>query len=454
MKALKKLLAAALVAALPLAGFAQTPPADPAKPAEGTGPAQPPAATAAPAPETPAAPAAPAKPPPAPASKITPYGFILANAYFDSTGFGQADYTDFVVQDSATNSGQFVMRASQSRFGLRFDLGTEPMTGAVLKGLVEVDFAGAFVSNANTSWEAPLMRLRHAWGSATWKDLGNLTLMAGQEASVVQPLFAVSLAAVQKPRFWRAGNLWRRTPQVRLSGDLGTDLGVTWAVGVLQPTDAEKGGSPDTDPSTGAGTRSRMPQFEGRVAGVYRPAGKKMLEVGLSGRVGKERYTTAAAETDLDSFVAALDAQLLMPFVEVRAEGFMAEGGEDYSTLAPGVWRPGSATPAPGNLGAPEVFASQGGWAQINVIPVPWLNVFAGYGFEDPDEDDLGATTPALANFRTKNQHISGGVMLNIGKSWKAALEFTQVTTSYANAAGNESDEDGYQTALSTQFIF
>jgi hypothetical protein len=467
MASLKQVLAA-LAVALPLVSFAQTPAADPAKPADAAAPAAPAAAQPAPAAEPAKAPApAPAA---APASKITPYGFVLLNAFWDSTTFGQGDYADFATQPGPTRTGQFVMRASQSRFGLRFDLGQDPVTGAMLKGLVEVDFAGAFVTNANTSWEAPLMRLRHAWGSATWKDLGNLTLLAGQESSVVQPLFAVSLASVQKPRFWRAGNLWRRSPQIRLSGELGGDIGLTWAAAVLQPTAADKGGAPDADPSEGAGTRARMPHVEGRLAAVYKPGGKKMLEIGASGHYGKEKhtyqlqYTPAAADpyvtTDLDSTVVAADLQLFIPYVELRGEFFIAKNAEDMSYGAPGTYRPDDPASATAT-GEIDVFDTKGGWAQINLVPMPLFNVFFGYGFEDPDESVLadGAaagdrSSPRLNGFRTKNVHLSGGVMLNLGKSWKAAFEVTQVTTTYSDAAGAETDEKGLQTALSTQFIF
>lgn len=445
MKAPWKQLVAAIAVCLPMVTFAQTPAAEPAKPADAAAaqPATPPAAMPAPA-------ATPAPAPAAAKTTITPYGFILVNAFFDSTEFGQGDYADYAIRASATRSGQFVMRASQSRFGLRFDLGQDPMTGAMLKGLVEVDFAGAFVSNANSSWEAPLMRLRHAWGSATWKDLGNLTLMAGQEASVVQPLFAVSLASVQKPRFWRAGNLWRRSPQVRLSGDLGSDIGVTWAVAALQPTAADKGGSPAGDPSLGAGTRARLPHLEGRVAGIYRPGGKKMAELGLSGHFGKELHTSAAGvKTKLDSTIFAADLQLYLPYVEVRGEFFTAKNAEDMAYGAPGIFVP--------DAGAePEAFSTKGGWAQVNVTPIPLVSIFAGYGFEDPDEGDLSDTsTPTLSGIRTKNVHLAGGVMLNLSKSWKCAVEVAKITTTYAtDNAGATLDQSGLQTAVSTQFIF
>ena len=84
MKALNKLLAAALVTALPLSGFAQTPPAEPAKPAEAA-----PAPAAAPA-TAPAA--APAAKPADDAIKVTPYGFVLLNAFYDMDTFTTKDY--------------------------------------------------------------------------------------------------------------------------------------------------------------------------------------------------------------------------------------------------------------------------------------------------------------------------------------------------------------------------
>jgi hypothetical protein len=194
-----------------------------------------------------------------------------------------------------------------------------------------------------------------------------------------------------------------------------------------------------------------------------------MVELGVSGHYGKELFTyqlpnaPVAADpyvkTKLTSTIVAADLQIFVPYVEFRGEYFMATNADDMAYGAPGVFRPddsGSATAR----GEYKGMKTKGGWAQINVIPTALVNVFAGYGFEDPDEGDLTAgaadvnSSPSLVNFRTKNVHLSGGVMLNVGKNWKAALEVTKVTTTYATSATATQDQSGIQTALSTQFIF
>jgi len=98
MKALKKLLAAALVAALPLAGFAQAPPAEPAKPAE-------------------AAPAAPAAPAAAPAAKpatplVTVYGTLNVNLQYTEAG-------DATAGSASDVSPRFGVSIDSSNVGVR-----------------------------------------------------------------------------------------------------------------------------------------------------------------------------------------------------------------------------------------------------------------------------------------------------------------------------------------------
>ena len=78
----------------------------------------------------------------------------------------------------------------------------------------------------------PLVRLRHAWVSAAWPQLGNLSVLVGQSWGIVGgPSFAQSLSHLATPRFAGAGFLYRRAPQLRVSGDVGQTFGspTRWA---------------------------------------------------------------------------------------------------------------------------------------------------------------------------------------------------------------------------------
>src|SRR5574340_1580134 len=233
---MKKLFAAAVALALPLAGFAQT--AEPAKPA-------------APKAEE--------------GVKVTPYGFVLLNSFWDAGTLSSKDYPGQASR--ASEGGAFLMSARQSRFGFRLSMKDDNWTGADLSGVVEFDFKGGHTSTASTGWYNGLMRLRLAAMTAAWSTpYGKWSVLAGQEYGLVNPLFAESLAWVADPLFWQAGNLWRRSPQIRLSyaGDYGL-VGLTVQAAMLSPADA------GTPVDNGFGNKSRQPNLEGRVAVSVKP---------------------------------------------------------------------------------------------------------------------------------------------------------------------------------------
>jgi hypothetical protein len=143
MKAFKKLLAAGLALALPISALAQATPAEPAKPAEQVPPA------GAPVPEKAAA-AKPAEE----GVKVTPYGFVLLNAFYDVDTFATKDYPGQARSAGsgagATDFGEaFLMSARQSRFGVRLAGKETKLTGADLSGVIEFDFKAGHLAGAN-----------------------------------------------------------------------------------------------------------------------------------------------------------------------------------------------------------------------------------------------------------------------------------------------------------------
>src|SRR5574340_287512 len=262
---MKKLFAAAVALALPLAGFAQTD--EPAKPA-------------APKAEE--------------GLKVTPYGFVLLNSFWDAGTLSNKDYPGQASR--ASEGGAFLMSARQSRFGFRLSIKDDNWTGADLSGVVEFDFKGGQISGTSvnsaapsTAWYNGLMRLRLAAMTAAWSTpYGKWSILAGQEYGLVNPLFAESLAWVADPLFWQAGNLWRRSPQIRLSyaGDYGL-VGLTVQAAMLSPADNNTGASAGVD--YGYGNRSRQPNLEGRVAVSVKPEKDINATVGFGASTGARR---------------------------------------------------------------------------------------------------------------------------------------------------------------------
>lgn len=420
-------LALVLAAALPLAAIAQTPPAPAA-------PADPPAAATAAA--------------PAPAGVTIDWGgWLVLNSFYNSGNTSApADLparatppTTGLPEESAVG-----MQVRQSRLRAVLGLPGGGLLGdAKLKGLVELDFMGGGVGGDAS---LPLVRLRHAWVAATWKDLGNLTLTLGQTWGIFSgPYFANSLGHLALPRFAGAGFLYRRAPQIRLSGDVGGDIGVKWDVGLLAPMDKAVVGAAVTS-GAGVGERSGIPDVEARVAVLYRPGKKNMVELGLSGHYGVDSYVvTGPANKDVTSQGVSADLKVDVAMVTLLGAFFSGENLDILNTVGPGV-----------NLGAasggfPATAAgikTKGGWAQLQVTPIAGLQLLAGLGVETPDAADL----PAGAAVVKKNEQLSGGVVVNLAPKWRCALEYTTYKTTYNDAASNTFDAS--QLELSTLYAF
>ena len=435
------LIVAALVALAPFAASAQTTPAQPSGTAAG-------AATA------PAAPAT--KPPAAPALTVTPYGFVQLTADLDAGVFaGDQQYPGVVALSSTpTTSRAFFMHARNSRFGVRLGLPSTAF-GAKLGAVFEVDFRGGFCSatgcpDSNISSYQPLMRLRLAYGTATWAMGGyNVTLLAGQEYGLVTPLFATSAAYTGDPIFWKAGNTWHRAPQLRLSGESTGPFGLLWQAAVLSPQDS---GSGTETAFVGPGARSRRPDLEGRLAANLKGGkdGKtKVVEVGVAGHIGWERYSTASSGTpavvsagpteDLRSEMVGVDVALNFGLLGFKGEAWRGSNIEDYFTVGGGVL--GNGTPGVRSV------RSRGMWGQLVLQPTPMLQLVAGAGIEQPNRADVGAT--ALR----QNRMLSGGVIANPSKNWRAGVEVTKTLSLYG-AAGGSTEKQGVQTAITTAFVF
>ncbi|ABC82193.1 hypothetical protein [Anaeromyxobacter dehalogenans] len=426
MKALKKLFVAALALSLPLATLAQA--TEAAKPAEAA-PAAAPAPAAKPAEET---------------IKVTPYGFVLLNAYWDGNTLVNKDYPGQAARAGTNEGGAFLMSARQSRVGMRLATSGDNWTGAALTGVIEFDFKAGHVGvapQASTTWYNGLMRLRLAAMTATWKTpYGNWAVLAGQEYGLVNPLFAESLAWVADPLFWQAGNLWRRSPQIRLSYNGQFDMvGLSLAAAMLSPADA---GQPVDN---GYGNRSRTPNFEARGAVSVKAAPDISGTVGVGYHMQTRRYNYGTPDQkDVDGYMLGVDADLnLTQFLQVKGEYYTGKGADDtYNTI-----------------GAPTVqtdppyakVKGDGYWAQGIIKPLPQLWLTIGYGKAKMDDGDLGFVAAAnQAATRFENTQLAGGVLVNAGKFWRFGVEAMQVETKYLVGA----DQKATQIALSSQLKF
>ncbi len=422
--------------------------------------------TAAPSPQAVPVSPAPQAATAAPAAKVTSdfSGWLIMQSFYDQGGLNTMDLPknattapdNTYANESATG---FMVR--QSRF--RWNLGLPSdgfMSGATLKGLAEFDFAGSQGADIS-SW---MPRIRHAFVTATWKDLNNLQLLVGQTWGVAPgPYFAESITHVIMPRFGGAGFLFRRAPQVRLSGNLpvAEGAGLTYTAAVLTPDVAE-------------GQRSGMPHLEGRISANYKQEGKQLADVGFFAHFGKKLYETydltattkTYDSTTLNTQVVGVDAKISVPYVSVVGAYFTGKNIDTtYASIAPAATTltqdPTTTDPTKKVLSKVADMKTNGFFGQATVTPIQGVALVAGYGQETPDKDAYAVagtdiTASATKAQIVKNAQISGGVILNVTSKWRVGLEYTQYSTEYTYGGGANPNKtfDSSQVELGTLFAF
>ena len=396
---------------------------------------------------------------------FTPYGFLLLNAFFNSRAFNTNDYPDYVLSArTATSDSLFTMEARAARIGVRMGLGEA--LGARVGAVLEADFLAAFTPNTSSiEGYRPMMRIRLAYGTATWGTTeSKITLLAGQDYGLVNPLFASTLAWGITPLFQNAGNAYIRAPQLQLKGEFGKDVGLTVAVAAMQPFDQTPNAVlTQQSGNFSPGERARMPQLEARVAGRYK-AGDIGGELGVGGSYHKERYALNAnfnTNRDVDAWLTGVDLVLRFPFVELRGEGYLATNQDTYflHLSQGGVNLSGSGTGATSVLTNVTSRRTKGGWAQAIISPIPLIQLTAGYGVELPFPEDL---RPASASNRIRNSQGALGLILVASKNWRASVEWAYTITSTQAVVGSGTAarqvgvnrNEGYETAASVQYTF
>lgn len=396
---------------------------------------------------------------------VTPYGFVLLNAFHSDTPFASKLYPGQVLPCPASGTtsgcnvgGSYNMTAQQSRIGINvaFD-DTAGWTKAKLAGRVEADFNGGYSSTASsTTFYNALFRLRLAYMTASW---GGLSVLAGQDYALLAPLFATSVAWQAVPIFWMAGNIWNRSPQIKVAYDSAPKSGFAFglAAAALNPsdatTDAPAGTSPGAAVDFGAGNRSRMPVFEGRVYAGLRTNGVKTVELGFGGHTNTRRYVspgTAGDKTfDVNENALALDLDVNFWIVNIRAEAWRGNAIDDFyaGIVQPPVVIRTTGTGAGLTISKVETVPTSGGWAQLVLKPFDFLQLTVGYGVEVANTADM---VGMAGNTRYRNSQFAWGVIFPAGKYWRFSVEGCNTVTNYYGGQ----NADGAMYALSSQLSF
>jgi hypothetical protein len=406
---------------------------------------------------------------------FTPYGFFLANAYFNDS-LGNRNYP-FPSQPPAGCSGGACMEGNvlfdvrQTRLGARLSFNdTAGWTKATLSALVEIDFQGGYagaVPTGSVAFYSPVVRLRKAYVDAGW-DLGpdaKLTLRLGQDDHIVSLLRPVSLAYIANPLFQFAGTLNGRAPMAEVRFDLNPKSGFTLGAqaAAVNPQDNTPIGDGTLSPSSavdlGAGNRSRVPAFESRVAIGFKTGGKKMAE--LAGWWGwqKNRFVSPSTDTNVDvnSYIYGGDMTLNIWMVNVLGSIYSAKGWDQPGSLgaSQGValsvsGGPTATPPSRFTITNAAAVPALGGWFQILVGPDDLFKVYGGWGGTQSPADVYVGTLLAANGTRLQNFTWAAGLIGYAGKNWRFSAEYARSTSFFYNATSYSQG----QFSINSQLVF
>jgi hypothetical protein len=372
------------------------------------------------------------------AVKVSLYGTLLLNSFYDTALFNNQDvplYANKQGSDTTGSDKSYGMTVRQSRFGLRLQGPT--LWGAQTSGQVEIDmFAGNATLPVSVGFDVP--RLRLGFMRADWK---NVSLVAGQDFSVFAPLSPTSLAGFSAPDMTASGNLWIRSPQLRAEfrRNITEKRKLQWQVALTDPNVGDYPSTFSTVRTPGVGERGRGPGYESRLS--YTDSG---MTLGLSGHYnrGKNAGTGALAnvQTGVDSWGVAAD--YLLPLGK-RAN----LSGEAYQGRALGLFgsAQGQAVTAVGTPGQHGV-KSRGGWVQLQVNwGNRWQNNLA-WGI-----DSLN-TRQVVEGNRNKTQTYMGNLIYKWSPNTSLAWEWRRFLTNFQNQ--NSANEQGDHVNMAIAFTF
>jgi hypothetical protein len=371
-----------------------------------------------------AAPAAEA----APAFEVKPYGFLLLTLNQQSGQAGYAEYLGKVGANEDLKANHFSAR--QSRFGLTIKNADSGYLGAKsLSGRLEFDFMGG-AAGVVSSYDSVVPRLRYAVAMAEWAaGPGKLTATLGQTDGLVNSLHPELGAYIALPTFLQAGNLTRRSPQIRLGYAFTAgiaDLSIEAAA--LSSVDA-------AGVTTSAGNANGTPDLEARLQATVKPVADVKATVAVGYHMNKRLYDpTLATEQKVDSSLVGVE-------LNVDATKYVTVKGEWFTGSAADASQGGAFADVAG--AAPNITEvdTTGFWAQATIKPVPLAWIIAGYGQETAK--GIGA-----APDQTRSM-MNVGVLSPVSKNWRLGVEYTKAD--YDDGATTVSASE---IALSSRFSF
>jgi len=327
------------------------------------------------------------------------FGAIVSNTVGNSATANWLENPNITDPDPGGMSpGSFTSTLRQSQIGL--NVGPIPVGGLTASGAVVADFMGG-VPGFVTGTVMGLPRMVYAFARL---ESERTALQVGQDLNLLAPRDPTSLAAQSFPLLFRSGNLYLRSPQVRLEQKLGA--GLTLKGGIAAPLAADAINFYTFAPPAGAGERSQRPAFEGRAdytAGSPEASGE--FTVGVSGRYGWRKPLTELEPAG--SYALDFNARI----------GRIGAAGEFFYTDDAAEFGAGVAQPRP----------AKGGWVEARAALTSRISTNVGVGL-----DQVRETVPLGA--RRENKSAFGNVIFDLTPEVAVSMEYRWLETQLGNA--------------------
>ncbi|MDE3241941.1 MAG: hypothetical protein KGO52_04375 [Nitrospirota bacterium] len=362
---------------------------------------------------------------------ITPYGRIELDAIYSSRNNNPLDpgqFNGYATAAGKGNNATATLNPRYSVFGIRADRTDGKHT---LTGVVEVDFYGQTDNAGNLPPRLRLANVKYT------NDKTSLT--AGMDWT---PIMALHPDLIDFSIMGYGGNLWQRLPQVTVRHQFNQNL-----EGLVTVMRFERGlsaccGNTQTRPTTvpsgqvGGGATNvapfndpvQNPYYGGRLA--YSGTGT-MQGTMLAASVGYRYYRSAPitgnatfqSGRDINSYLVG--AELVHPLSKnLKFSGEVAYGqalGVEFFRFNQEL-----------NLTTGQPIRTLVGWGQMSYAPSGSPNTFlVGYGFDNPNKNDLNGSTTAANIQYLSNQRMYATWVRPIWADFYFGAEFQNLWTQW-----------------------
>ncbi|MBN2724730.1 MAG: hypothetical protein JXR95_11725 [Deltaproteobacteria bacterium] len=371
--------------------------------------------------------------------KLVISGFVRGDFSFNSGHIFSLDSPLFAHNDSDFRETGMSFTGRLSRIRLT---GNAPKIGDNWQpyGVIEGDFFGNLPASGTSIRQAQFrMRLAYA---AIKND--QMDIHFGNDWMVAAPLFA---SALEPFNLWGQGNIWMRYPQLNIrtkfQAHKNANVQIAASVGHNMGGDA-----PKSEPllQGGIGENSGLPVFQARL-GFGLKFEDVSLDAGVSGSWQKIKFSESGDVSIQDAFAGSPDDEQNVYFIsadtvfnmkinktvniKLSGEYYKGQGTSMYwgaILIGPAIL---DTTGGSGN-GTATMVRSQGFFGDLKVSLPANFGVFAGFGMDIVNEDDISSDT------RSKNRMIYGGATYSFMSGKKPVLilgaSFANLTTSYKDA--------------------